>query len=1100
MDKEEKVFIFKLKNKKRTITCQENSHNFKDTINRKFQIDEKTLKIHGFLNESNRFINLDDFLDNFNNYYENDVFSICLKEIITSKVNETLRYMFNKNYLSNNLHKNSQKNDLNINFFTLMNKIQNFSNFQKVLKNHVSKKPFIIIFLVNNSKNLFKINKSTLEFLEVNFDFFYKTTKNNINNFLLKNKIKKTPFLNSRENSEYILIYFKKQIIFSKELERSDKFLKNVCLEFQRRLINKINLSQDIIKKNDSINNLNISDFEKILINLIESIYSKKLFINEYIKLKFVISKNKNVVEKLESFYEKSNNLELLEKEILKMLKVFLQPENLDDFLDEEDLIDIIEYIKKQKMIDENISDLIITNFESVFIMQEEKIAFLNVIRIMFVNFINSEILIDNFVENIFSKLEEFLLRKLSRMKEILYDFKIFDLKTLNIVFECIDNKEIEIIEAFDAFFYNKDENDLIETLKLFLEEKEDNKKFDYSINKPLSEGQVYKEEDEDEEEQNKNLILNLYSEEEIEEKKYKKPTSDSERDDYIIITDKIEKSIKSKSKKSQKYNNKASIYKKEDLIMNQLNENSILNAKTVYKSAKLNTIINMKNINVMKSLSVRKNMENLNSLNLNESISNKDDVFINNSNTSSFKNNTMIKRPRRSKKNEKYKKIITLHQTPPENDNKSKSDISIISKQISNYITSSGSSGKQDKENFKKKVYTHILLKINDLIKETCDNIKILYSNIYSDDGFFNNKLNNYLKKKERGILPILFTFKWHPVENKKLVENLHDFLNVKENEFSYETILEEVNEKCEQREEINIFYGFLLDFMNEHKQLLTRKQVKYFKNHLLLSDDLFLLSNLEYFLTCNNIEDFIDNLYEYEKINFKINKSTRSIFCSEKTTIDEVEEFFPGLLHSIPTSFKRKNFLNLVRNRDEEIIKLLFSDPYQKKDVKFYVNKICKYLEKIKNNKSKMKIKKNPSSWNLKLYEIISSLPKKIWKNYSLVVFLLELLKRNKLYDDNELKSIYKVYNLTKDKGDIFENIGIYCEILNLKKNSNKIKELNNVFQKHGLSQKKSKLFIKHFFNKSSEFWEECHDFYDIFLYTKNAENFIDNINCLY
>ena len=1091
MDKEEKVFIFKLKNKKRTITCLENSHNFKETIYGKFEIDQKKVRIHGFLDISNRFINLDDFLDSFNNYFQNDEFSICLKDITPSN-NETLRYnyKYNSNLLSNNLQKNPQKNDLDINFFTFMNKIQNFSNFQKVLKNHISKKPFIMVFLINSNTNFFKINKLTLEFLEVNFDFFYKKTKN-IEHFLLKNYIKKKPLVETEENNEFILIYFKNEIIFSKELQRNDKFLKKLGLEFQRRLTNKINSSKNKIERENSIENLHISKFQKILLKLIESIYPKKLFINEYIKLKFVISKNIDVVNKLGTYFEKTKSLELLENEILKILPFFLQPSDIDDFLNEEDLIDIIEYIKKQKMIDEDISDLIITNFESVFIMQEEKIAFLNVIRLMFINFMNSEVLIDKFMENLYSKLEEFLVRKFDRMKEILYALKVFDLKTLNFLYQCIDDNEIDIIEAFDAFFYNKDENDLIETLNICLEEKEDLAKKaenDFSHNKTIINNErIYKEEEED---INQN-ILNL------ELKKEKKTSSDSERDDYLIITDKITESIKSRSKKSSR---KETLYKekKSEKNANCLDHNSILNNKNIFKSENLNKIISKNTLNVLKSFSLRKNTENVNSLNLNESIYMKHDVFINNSNTSSFKNNAMLKRPTVLKNNRNKKPIINLLQNPPDNDNRS--DYSIISKQISNYITSSGSSGKQDKEKFKEKVYKHILLKINDLIKEISDNIKILYSNIYSDDGFFNDKLNNYLEKNKKAILPILFTFKWHPVENKKLVENLYKILNEKKKiDFGFAE-KRDLDHKPEQREEINFFYGYLLEFMNEKKRLLTNKQVKYFKNHLLLADDLFLLSNLEYFLTFNNIEDFIDNLYEYEKINFEINKSTRSIFFSEKTTIDEIVEFFPGLIHSIPTSSMRKKFLDLIRDRDEEIIKLMFSDPYQRKNVDFYVKEITKYLEKIRKNKNKIQIKKNPGNWNLKLFEIIFSIPKNIWKNYPIVTFLLELLKKNKLKDNLELKSIFKVYIFTKDKGDMFENIQIFCDILNSKKHEKKIKELNSIFQKHGLSKEKSKLYIQHFFNKTSKYWEECHDFYDIFMYTKNGDNFIHNINCLF
>ncbi len=454
-----------------------------------------------------------------------------------------------------------------------------------------------------------------------------------------------------------------------------------------------------------------------------------------------------------------------------------------------------------------------------------------------------------------------------------------------------------------------------------------------------------------------------------------------------------------------------------------------------------------------------------------------------------------MLKKPICKKKSfDKKKTKIPIIKLKTFNDNKSDfSECSLLSRRFSYFgNASSGSSGKQEKEAYKKLLYSHLLDTINNLIKEICENIAILYYNIHGAQKSFEFRaiLKNCIKYKKKVLYPLYFQFKWNPVNNREVVNQISLIIKNPNEEISLTSLT--VNSNPQQRQELMEFYCFLLDYLHYPMQLITKKQLKFFRSKLLIKDDPFLLANLEYFLAFNDLDEFVENFYEYEKLMFSYNKSTRSIFEKKETSIDEIDDKFPGILHFIRVSKQRNLFINLIRARDVNLLRILVDSlPFQKKNMSKLVKDVVAYLKEHQPEKGRAN-----KSWTRQLWESIKILPQnKVTHLKNLDGFLKDLLE-NKIEDSSILQSILNVWLFTNDKGELIENISIYLKHKNLNLYQQEVVELRSIFTKFNLSNKTAENFINAIFVENQEISEVCSDFYQVYLQCKNEENLIKQI----
>lgn len=312
-------------------------------------------------------------------------------------------------------------------------------------------------------------------------------------------------------------------------------------------------------------------------------------------------------------------------------------------------------------------------------------------------------------------------------------------------------------------------------------------------------------------------------------------------------------------------------------------------------------------------------------------------------------------------------------------------------------------------------------------MIGEISSNIKVHYQYVAKEqDENFNSKLDFACENYNSKLLQYLFIYKWYPVENNKVIKELQEFL------FREEIKKQEKPEKFPQkRKKIFDFTMPLLWFYHNTKDKITKPFYKFLFDNIMLYDNDVLFGNLEMFLVCNAEDEFIENLKIFQETQMSLTQSSRSVFQEEDSTISQLEGLFPGFLHYFKTQ-ERRIFVDLVRNRNNDIINILFADveenqEYDDEKYQSIMTIISKFIE---DNPLKMtKVShKEPSNW---LEDLRKTLEQSLAKGELKGLNLKELnqkLEENELKDDLVLKGIQEVWTFDNNQGEFNENIAIF------------------------------------------------------------------------
>lgn len=463
----------------------------------------------------------------------------------------------------------------------------------------------------------------------------------------------------------------------------------------------------------------------------------------------------------------------------------------------------------------------------------------------------------------------------------------------------------------------------------------------------------------------------------------------------------------------------------------------------------------------------------------------------------SSFFINSKTKR--RSNAN-RGKHLIQLQNV---NDSAIDNDTSVISGMKSQYMSVFGDlSQKYCSEDDKVQLYDYLLEKTHTLSQEIFNNIVLFYKNVVPDANVLNfeTKLKQHLKKNAKNVLPMFFKFKWKPINNMNLVTELDMYLyNVDVPEY---TMMDD--RFGQKRKEIVEFYYSLLDFLCTPCKHLSNNQVSFFRTQLYIKDCYVLYGNLEYFLATNNIEDFVDNLFEYEKHMTHMSQSNQEPLVLDQSKFEEIESkptHLSQIINRLTTNEERNTFLTLIKMGDEDLMGLINDELARNSSGGELISKVRKYLKAAKSKLDAMRKAVSTKNWREGLKETFEFMPQQKMDYIKNMDFIYELLDNQiSSFEADILESMYMVWEITKDKGDFLENLHILDRMLNHKKHKDDIDRLRGVFTKQQLDENFASMFIQVLFEDQNQNTKVASDMFKIFKITKDERLLCNSVRAMF
>lgn len=454
----------------------------------------------------------------------------------------------------------------------------------------------------------------------------------------------------------------------------------------------------------------------------------------------------------------------------------------------------------------------------------------------------------------------------------------------------------------------------------------------------------------------------------------------------------------------------------------------------------------------------------------------------------------------RRQSHTQRNKHLIQLQNV---NDSAMDNDASVTSGMKSQYISVFGDlSQRYYSEDDKLQLYDYLLEKIHNLSQEIYNNIVLFYKNVMPDPNVsnFESKLKLHLKRNAKNILPMFFKFKWKPVNNIGLIRELDMYLyNVDVPEY---TLMDDPF--GQKRKEIVEFYYNLLDFLCTPCKHLSNNQVSFFRTQLYVKDCYVLYGNLEYFLATNNVEDFVDNLFEYEKHVNYMNQNNNEVTVLDQSRFDEIESqptHLGQIINRLTTNEERSTFLTLIKMGDQDFMGLIKDELAKNSGGNEMIIKVRKYLKAAK---AKLQVMRNAApikDWRNGLKETFEFMPQQKMDYIKNMNYIYDILdKQVESFEADILESMYLVWEITKDKGDFLENLLIFDKMLNYRKNRDDIEKLEAIFKKHQIEQNFASLFIQSLFEDQNQHTKVASDMYKIFKITKDEKFLINSVKAMF
>ncbi|EAS02677.2 hypothetical protein TTHERM_00579210 (macronuclear) [Tetrahymena thermophila SB210] len=256
---------------------------------------------------------------------------------------------------------------------------------------------------------------------------------------------------------------------------------------------------------------------------------------------------------------------------------------------------------------------------------------------------------------------------------------------------------------------------------------------------------------------------------------------------------------------------------------------------------------------------------------------------------------------------------------------------------------------------------------------------------------------------------------------QNKKLILNLIESKSQEFNDEEEESPLSK-SPKVKNRRDKYLKFKNLLDFLFEKSRLISLKEFNTF-NFLYTKEDINVLSAFEVYLHDQDLQDFTQTLKLIDQL----------YFFKNHLDYEEIEQFDESTNKQLTILFYLKKYISYeqaqalekcIRFGDSMLFEL-YKKFKENRDKQQFIDKVKNYAIERKQelNEAEQKVRQQKQSINVEqiyMRELIDTFHERLMKDVDYVDLIYEMIDN----DDPLIKSIFEVYNFTKDKQDLAQN----------------------------------------------------------------------------
>ena len=372
----------------------------------------------------------------------------------------------------------------------------------------------------------------------------------------------------------------------------------------------------------------------------------------------------------------------------------------------------------------------------------------------------------------------------------------------------------------------------------------------------------------------------------------------------------------------------------------------------------------------------------------------------------------------------------------------------------------------------------------VSELINGVLDTLLERWKSIEVKD--FLNKLNRLLQTSNSELLILLFEFKWAFAKPDRIVS----FVNFVSEPSLLLTVNKDIGDAAHLKKRIFMFSKSLLEFFSTQKKLVGGKCCQMLINHLIKNEDEIFFGIIEAFLFVKDTKELGENLMLFQQ---ELAQTSSEEISQLNFVFESFEKSFPGVFFLLQKPSDRVRLLSLSRKRDPMLQTFLNKrQDYRSPSFLSELTSLVIFRTAEVDSCSPMR------DWKLHLVSILSTVTQNKLPAHCRDEINTQIYKSSNTADMSMLFSIYCVYDLVRDKGDLIENITLFCKYKFFKQRSHIMRDLEPLFRKYKLGNKLFRKFTNQLF-ESTDLTSRAEIIYQIYRLTRDGDEFVESLDFL-
>lgn len=372
----------------------------------------------------------------------------------------------------------------------------------------------------------------------------------------------------------------------------------------------------------------------------------------------------------------------------------------------------------------------------------------------------------------------------------------------------------------------------------------------------------------------------------------------------------------------------------------------------------------------------------------------------------------------------------------------------------------------------------------VSELINGVLDTLRERWKSTEVKD--FLNKLNRLLQTSNSELLILLFEFKWAFAKPDRIVS----FVNLVSEPSLLFAVNKDIGDAAHLKKRIFLFSKSLLEFFSTQKKLVGGKCCQMLINHLIKNEDEIFFGIIEAFLFVKDTKELGENLLLFQQ---ELAQTSSEEISQLNFVFENFERSFPGVFFLLQKPSDRVRLLSLSRKRDPMLQAFLNKrQDYRSQSFLSELTSLVIFRTAEVDSCSPMR------DWKLHLVSILSTVNQNKLPAHCRDEINTQIYKSSNTADMSMLFSIYCVYDLVRDKGDLIENITLFCKYKFFKQRSHIMKDLEPLFRKHKLGNKLFRKFTNYLF-ESTDLTSRAEIIYQIYRLTRDEDEFVESLDFL-